>query len=360
MGKEALTRRNFIRKVGSATLGFGLGTLFGCTASRPNILSRGGADGFHSSMEDWDPIYGPSLQWYSRYGGRSDFQGHRQGRAAPGLDYDIPTGTPLVPSMMSYLIQINQDRKGSRFVLMSSVYHPPFQISFGHLDQTLVDDRYQVPGKVFNFLGNRVRILSRGEIIALSGNSGLGPPEYGGIQPPHLHLSAFWDDGIHPYENLDPEKFGPDSGHPIFWDGRTHLDVEPEKRLSWLGRTLQDLEMELERWPEGDGIGEVKKNLLELNRSIENPVEGKILDSKYFQDLKAYLKKIVLEQKKFIPGTDPYSLMLKVMGYSTDPKQKVILTLPFIAPGLKERYHQTVFEQGQFLTILPQEQDNIL
>jgi len=45
--------------------------------------------------------------------------------------------------------------------------------------------------------------------------------------------------------------------------------------------------------------------------------------------------------------------MLKILSYSTDPSQKVILTLPFIAPGLETVYRKTIYEEGQFLTILP-------
>ena len=45
--------------------------------------------------------------------------------------------------------------------------------------------------------------------------------------------------------------------------------------------------------------------------------------------------------------------MLKILSYSTDPIQKVILTLPFIAPGLETVYRKTIYEEGQFLTILP-------
>ncbi len=64
----------------------------------------------------------------------------------------------------------------------------------------------------------------------------------------------------------------------------------------------------------------------------------KILDSKHFHDLRALLKRVTLEEKRFTPGARPYSLMLKVVGYSMDESQEVILTLPFIAPGLVNFY----------------------
>jgi len=348
------TRRNFLKGVGAAAASVGLGAVFGCARLNPGLLFGGKwQKDLPQPSGAWDPVFGPPIQWFTRYGGPGDFQGHIRGGAAPGVDYDVPVATPLVPSMMSYLIQINQDRKGSRFVLMNSVFYPPFQVSYGHLGEMIVDERFRVGGDISRFLGKRIRILGRGEIIALSGNSGLGPREYGGIQPPHLHLSAFWDDGNYPYQNLDPEKLGPEGGRPIFWDGRVFMDAEPKKRLSLLNQTLQYLESEMAEWVEGEGLEEFKGNLREYSLSMGRLKDEDFLESKHFQDLKTYLKKTILEQKKFIPGSGPYSLMLKILSYSTDPSQKVILTLPFIAPGLETVYRKTVYEEGQFLTILP-------
>jgi len=45
--------------------------------------------------------------------------------------------------------------------------------------------------------------------------------------------------------------------------------------------------------------------------------------------------------------------MLKLLGYSTDEEQKVILTLPFIAPGLEKSYKKPVFEEGVFYRLVP-------
>jgi hypothetical protein len=100
-------------------------------------------------------------------------------------------------------------------------------------------------------------------------------------------------------------------------------------------------------------MSEVKGNLSEFYRSLELREGADILSSKHFHDLRAYLKKTTMEQKKFIPGTGPYSLMLKVVSYSTDPKQKVILTLPFIPAGLEKLYRRTAYEEGPFFHILP-------
>jgi len=57
---------------------------------------------------------------------------------------------------------------------------------------------------------------------------------------------------------------------------------------------------------------------------------------------------VILEGKKYLPGSTPYSMMLKIVGYSTSQKQKVILTLPFIPPGLERTYQKPVYEDGPF------------
>jgi hypothetical protein len=41
-------------------------------------------------------------------------------------------------------------------------------------------------------------------------------------------------------------------------------------------------------------------------------------------------------------------MMLKIVGYSTSQNQKVILTLPFIPPGLEKAYQKPVYEDGPF------------
>ena len=85
-------------------------------------------------------------------------------------------------------------------------------------------------------------------------------------------------------------------------------------------------------------------------------VKGKrILDSKHFHDMRAVLRRVVLEQKRFLPGTRPYSMMLKILGYSTQEEQKVILTLPLIAPGLLNIYKKPRYEDGTFFNLLPVE-----
>jgi hypothetical protein len=47
--------------------------------------------------------------------------------------------------------------------------------------------------------------------------------------------------------------------------------------------------------------------------------------------------------------------MLKILGYSTDENQKIILTLPFVAPGLEGFYKKAVYEEGEFFNLIPKE-----
>jgi hypothetical protein len=204
------------------------------------------------------------------------------------------------------------------------------------------------------YLGAGVRVLERGEIVALSGNSGFGPREYGYVQPPHLHLSLYYlNSKSNTMAYLDPEKHGIDGGKPVFWDGKTLLDVEVERRIALLEVTLSNLSEELRSWSETPELDQLKGTLMEHYKLSGSPKGKKILDSKQFQDMRALMKRVVLEGKRYPPGTGPYTLMLKILGYSTDEKQKVILTLPFIAPGLAKIYKKPIFEEGAFYHLVP-------
>ena len=195
------------------------------------------------------------------------------------------------------------------------------------------------------------RLIKRNEIFALSGNTGLGPKEYMGRMPYHLHFSLnYWGLYAGKGEHLDPEKYGIDGGKPIFWDGKTDLDVKYPLRLTALNKILEDFEGELGTWNlEDNNLQELNGNLLEYYKLMGNPKGTEVLDSKHFHDMRELLKKTTLEEKTYIPGTEPYSLMLKVLGYSTNEKQDIILTLPFIAPSLEGLYKKPVYEDGEFL-----------
>jgi hypothetical protein len=154
---------------------------------------------------------------------------------------------------------------------------------------------------------------------------------------------------------LDPEKHGIDGAKPVFWDGETALDGETNKRVLKLEATLDSFREDLDRWPKNSDVEELRGQLMEHANLLGDVKGRKILDSKHFQDLRALLKKVTLDEKKYRPGTRPYSLMLKILSYSTDENQKIVLTLPFIAPGLEAFFKKPVYEEGGFFDLVPKE-----
>ena len=192
------------------------------------------------------------------------------------------------------------------------------------------------------------RLITRNEVIAYSGNSGRGR---GGYQHPHLHFGfTEWIISKDGHDYHDPEKNGIDGGKPVYWDDKTPLDMRPWERVKYLEKTLGNFQAELSKWKKEDkDLQELKGNLLEYYLLMGNVKGWEILDSKHFHDLRELLKKVTLGEKRFTPSTDPYSLMLQIVGYSTDEKQQVILTLPFISPELTQLYKEPAYEQGKFL-----------
>ena len=327
----------------------------GCSGTRIGRKSLEeilGSGHYSQLTRNWDPIYGPPIQGFLRYGGLGDFQGHIRGGATPAVDYDVSKGTPLVPPMTSYVRQITRDDNGSLYIYLIDSFNPAYRILMGHLEDVLVDERYILSGDIMRYLGRRARASGRGEIVALSGNSGFGPREYGWVQPPHLHLAYYHlNEKKNEMEHLDPEKNGINGGRPVFWDGKAILDIKANKRLVLLEKMLENFKEEVSQWPEAMDLKELGGTLIE-SHNLLGRVKGKaILDSKHFHDIRSTLEKITLQEKKYLPGTAPYSLMLKVLGYSTEEKQEVILTLPFIAPGLEKSYQKPEYEKGYFVTI---------
>ncbi|OGP73055.1 MAG: hypothetical protein A2V86_17205 [Deltaproteobacteria bacterium RBG_16_49_23] len=354
------TRRNFLKQAGKIAIAAAAGGLFfpGCAnlhKGAPGLDETLKTGRYKALTRDWDPIYGPPIKWSPRYGGLSHFQGHIQGSAVtPGVDYDVPIGTPLVPMTASYFRQHTKDEHESLYILLVDIFHPGYRIVFGHLDRALVDETFHLSGEVMKYLGGGVRPLRRGEIVALSGNSGLGPIEYRWAQTPHLHISLYYlNSNSRTMAYLDPEKYGLDGGRPVFWDGETALDGEVEKRISKLELTLKNFKQETDSWPKTGDFFELSGQLME-HYHLLGKAEGKtILDSKPFHDLRGLLKRVVLEEKRFLPGTRPYSLMMKIVGYSTDERQEIILTLPFIGTGLEKVYKKPVYEEGPFYHLTP-------
>lgn len=339
-----LTRRDFLKRFGKVGLATGLvnSGILACSTSSsfkksPEETLK--SDHYFGLTRGWDPVYGPPIRWSSKYGGRANFEGHIHGGATPGVDYDVDIGTPLVPMMASYLRQATEDGHGSLYILLLNKIYPSYRVSFGHLDRIFPDRKYYLRGDVMHAMEEGTNSLRREDIVALSGNSGLGRMVNRFIQPPHLHLTLYYlNQRNRTMAYLDPEKFGLDGGRPVFWDGETILDIEKEKRILKLELTLGTLVREVESWPTTSELDELKGQVIEYGHLLSGVKGNKILGLKHFQDLRALLKKVTLEEKRFIPGTRPYSLMLKVVGYSMDESQEVILTLPFIAPELVNLY----------------------
>ncbi len=240
-----LTKREFLKHTAKFLLATSVSgsTVTSCTSGElqrrdlNEILSQ---DYYAQLTRDWDPVYGPSIQGYSKYGGPGDYAGHLRGGATPGIDYDVPNETPLVPSTLSCLRQNQRDTNGALYVLLMDLLHPPYFTYFGHIENVLVDEKFLVTGEVGKYLQEGVRALRRSEIIALSGHSGLGPTEYGWRQPPHLHYSLYYfNKKERTFDNLNPDLYGFDGGRPVFWDGKTRLDVQAEERVFYLEETLR-------------------------------------------------------------------------------------------------------------------------
>ena len=137
-----ITRREFLEKSGRIALGAGAGFVLGA-----NLLNSSGCVSLEKSLKDyknitknWDPVYGPSLLYFSRYGGRADFKGHIIGGARPGVDYDVPIGTPIVPSANAFLQKISYTERGLGTSLRHTV--AGYKTSYGHLSKNIVDKKY--------------------------------------------------------------------------------------------------------------------------------------------------------------------------------------------------------------------------
>jgi len=396
-----LTRREFLKNVSLAAGGVfaGAGVLNGCVTTGNDSLINDCSSGdsfdedspenklrnlkllkktlekYDEITKNWDPIYGPPL--LNVYYGRHDFEGHKKWGADGGVDYDIPIGTPLVPTNESRLLKISENRIGGNLLWLKLLCND-YMACYAHLHNNFFDD-YDYKTKSYPiFINKKV-------IIALSGSSGIGPQEKLGRMEPHLHFGLRFSKTLRKKDGyfVDPEKYGLDGGKPVFWDGETDLDMVPSLLKHKLERVLDYFEKSLESWPKDKDLQELKGNLLEnyhligynnakdildskhfhdmrellekktFNDKDFQELKGKlvknydlmgnikakqILDSKHFHDMRALLKKKTLEEKMYIPGTKPYSLMMEIVGYSTDEKQEIILTLPFIAPRLKHLY----------------------
>jgi len=345
---KQMSRREFCKKVSLVAGGMlaGANVFSGCVTPGKNINKikipekledfekkvQYILQNYDKITKNWDAIYGPPI--LRGYYGYNDFKGHIGGGVDGGVDYDVSKNTPLVPTAISSFNAILNTRIGGLVMGLRHLVNNPLNIScYGHLGDTVFGDE-----ELYRNINNS-NLIERNKIVALSGNSGLARKEDLGIQVPHLHYGLYLyskklDEGYH----IDPEKYGLDGGKPVFWDCETDLSAKPPFRKHMLEILLYLFEKNLETWPKNKELQELKCNLLENYHLINYNNAKEILDSKHFHDMRSLLKKKTLEKKLYIPGTKPYSLMMKVVGYSTDEKQKLILTLPFIAPNLKHLY----------------------
>jgi hypothetical protein len=90
MNTSSITRREFIKREGTAALGFGLAGISGCAKMGQSGAFWAGEQNSIPSAGDWDPIFDPPIQWFSRYGGAEALT---LGRAVAGLN-PYPKGVP--------------------------------------------------------------------------------------------------------------------------------------------------------------------------------------------------------------------------------------------------------------------------
>ena len=353
--RKHITRRESLKRVGvisaAAATGIGLSDLLGCVGVEVNrgegartrsedILSI--LQDYDTRAKDWDRIFGPDLLYWIEYGGRCDFKGHHYnpyGRKGPGVDYDVEFGTPLVPGARSFWPRIVERITGGLVLWLTEAVSRDYSIGYAHLYKALISKKNQESERGIP------TFFERNVIVAFSGNSGMGPKDFGGTQPYHLHFGLYRRK-LHlvslkkeKYKGkwVDPEQYGPDKGKPIYWDLETDLDLVSTARLMELERTINGIPQELESWPHGDhDLDELKGNISEYQGRIGSVTRMEILDSAAFHDMRALLKDEILGKSKttkYVPGTRPYSLMLKILGYSSID-QNFVLTLPFPSPDL--------------------------
>ena len=356
-----LSRRQFLKKSAQATAVMALGAgAFSCATTGSfqtlgeNILEKNlRPENYAKRTKNWDPIYGPDLRHEGRYGGLSNYEGHKKDRFGvrfPGTDYNVGSGTPLVPAAPGFCYFMMIDQNGALLLHIRLLSNPQWAFGYVHMDDFLFDQSFIIE-KEKRKSGQPFRVFQNNEIVAISGSTGkdfdMGP------LPPHVHVNLMHYGNDNSKEYLDFEKYGLDGEKPIFWDGETWLGIHQNQRLSMLEKVLQSLDQELENWNEDKSIKELASELKEQYNHFKELKGTQILDSTNFQNMRTILKKVTLGKKEYFPGTKPYSLAQKVLAYSMMPpyfNQPVIVNLPFISPHLVSAYKikKPVYEEGPF------------
>ena len=303
-------RRRFL-KVAAACAG--LLALDGCASVEYQGKTY---DGWQAKLMAGDLIRGPGLIFNG--GCYRDFQCHQ--RETPkqvwGVDYDVPRGTPVTPSVAGYVDGWHNIFSGNTIQVTSKYNGRAFGVLYKHLASIRAD-------KV-------KRNVDRSQRIAFSGNSGQAS---GGeeVIKETLHFQVHEaDPKTYKFTDIfDPFTLGVDGGRPTYWDTKTNFyDTPPGGRKHRLEFFLDSLPPFLTNAQIDEPT---KKNLLELR---SDPGE-----------LRKYLGKRVLEKGRgpdgkrayeFLPGSDMYYLMLQI--YSLTRTNDMVLMLPFPHPMLLDFY----------------------
>lgn len=337
-------RRKFLKHAAVLAGLYATGQLLkGCATVQEPVTFQGKTyGGWEAHLLTQDVIRGPKLLIHPSTGLPSGFEHHKgwwinQGWGA--VDYDVPLGTPIVPTANAYSSLVDVGTGGNTGVIL--LHSMGYNSRYYHLDgwTNVVNEGKPVTRRGFRFMD---RSINKSIIVAFSGNTGIGPGG-SGRPDPHVHfdLRRYRNSGQERL-SLDPFTLGIDvekpyggidqginyGGRPVYWDGRTAI-YGPKDRKVRLQQSLDSLE---KRVKESDLDAVTKQELFKRHNGPE--------------ELRDYLGHRVLlkrghdgkEAYEFMPGSLMYSLMLQF--YSRTSKQEFIAMLPFIFPPLKPVYQK--------------------
>ncbi len=328
---------------------------------------------YNKRTKDWDLVYGPPIFNSHFYQGLHNSEGHARntvpvnGIPHSGIDYNIHMYTPLVPALTSryHRAYDNFHPRAGRTQFFVEL-NKRFGCRFSHLDMFVIGREFEVTKEPKPEERRMVRYLKRNEIVALSGND-CTPASIG--HPPVLHFNVL--DFIDSPKKTDantkrinilvdrpPERNTIDSdyrkdAYPVFWDCWTLLDFKQRNQFPLLRSAIANLEGYTQKWTKDHDTQEIAGKLVELAKGIGKVSDAEIISSSKFSDMKDIVRKAVLEpqkeQKKFGPGSGPYTAMLQILGYGKEVSQGCIATLPFIPPALLHLYKVPQYTQGILL-----------
>ncbi len=181
-------RRKFLKHVAVLAGLTASGQLnMGCAISQEPVTYQGKTySNWEAYLMTQDLIRGPSPLY--RPTGGLPYDNHLNRTAFYAIDYDVPIGTPIVPTADTFRTIIEYTRTGGNDLFLVHRHKPrlPLVSVHGHLDKyadivSKGERRAVEKGKEI-----RNQELDKSKIIAFSGNTGVGPG--GGIQRSHLHF----------------------------------------------------------------------------------------------------------------------------------------------------------------------------